>query len=390
MGLYRRSTAGPWHYRFVLDGREYRGSTRTRNRRVAQDVERSVRDDVVKGRFGLSTSRPVTFQQAASSWLKAKAGRADRTLADYEQLVDGLNKHVGHKLVTVISADDIARLQELRRGRGVGPRRINYEISVIRQILKRYGEWERLRDLVSWQDEPTETGRALDQGQEKRLLEAAAASGSPALFVLTILSLDTGLRRGELRHLRHRDLDLRWDDGVISAGGLTVPKSKTPAGTGRYVPFTERVRGTLSLWLSRPELTGAAPDHFVFPRHRVVGSGKMPRIEDVRPDLPIGDWKTAWNRARKAASIKVRWHDLRHSFVTRLAENPAISETTIKSLAGHVSQRMLARYAHIRNRAKQEAIDALERSSSLDVSAQNPAQADAPGQDAETPRSRIH
>ena len=57
--------------------------------------------------------------------------------------------------------------------------------------------------------------------------------------------------------------------------------------------------------------------------------------------------------------VKYRWHDLRHTFITRLAENPNVSEQTIKALAGHVSKQMLERYSHIRTQAKQDAIAAL-------------------------------
>ena len=39
----------------------------------------------------------------------------------------------------------------------------------------------------------------------------------------------------------------------------------------------------------------------------------------------------------------------------------AVSEGTIKSLAGHVSKRMLERYSHIRTHAKRAAIKALEQ-----------------------------
>ncbi|HEY6418246.1 MAG TPA: hypothetical protein VIX59_04515 [Candidatus Binataceae bacterium] len=44
---------------------------------------------------------------------------------------------------------------------------------------------------------------------------------------------------------------------------------------------------------------------------------------------------------RHTAKVDYRWHDLRHTFVTRLAENPSVSEETIRALAGHVSRRML-------------------------------------------------
>jgi hypothetical protein len=75
----------------------------------------------------------------------------------------------------------------------------------------------------------------------------------------------------------------------------------------------------------------------------------------------LSQWKSAWAAACKEAKIRYRWHDLRHTFISRLAENPVVSEGTIKSLAGHVSKRMLERYSHIRTHAKRAAIEALEQ-----------------------------
>ncbi len=54
---------------------------------------------------------------------------------------------------------------------------------------------------------------------------------------------------------------------------------------------------------------------------------------------------------------------MRHTFISRLAENPSVSEQTLKALAGHVSRQMLERYSHIRSQAKQAAIQALEQPS---------------------------
>jgi integrase len=69
---------------------------------------------------------------------------------------------------------------------------------------------------------------------------------------------------------------------------------------------------------------------------------------------------TAWYNACETAGVRYRWHDLRHTFVSRLAEKPNVSEGTIRALAGHVSQRMLQRYSHIRVQAKRAAIASLE------------------------------
>jgi len=54
-----------------------------------------------------------------------------------------------------------------------------------------------------------------------------------------------------------------------------------------------------------------------------------------------------------------RFHDMRHSAITELAESTEASEQTILSIAGHVSRKMLEHYSHIRNEAKRKALDAL-------------------------------
>jgi Phage integrase family len=74
----------------------------------------------------------------------------------------------------------------------------------------------------------------------------------------------------------------------------------------------------------------------------------------------MGSWRHAWRLVCKAAKVRYRPHDMRHTFISRLAENPSVSEQTIKALAGHVSRQMLERYSHIRSQAKQAAIQALE------------------------------
>jgi integrase len=159
--------------------------------------------------------------------------------------------------------------------------------------------------------------------------------------------LDTGLRAAEIRALQRKDLGLVWKSGMVEKGFISVPKSKTEAGTGRTIPLSRRVCAALTLWLSRFSIND--PDTFVFPRHSVgfIGYKRAPHVHGIRFDRPIGQWKKAWKDACAAAGVRYRWHDLRHTFITRLAERPEISEQTILSLAGHVSRSMLQRlFAH--------------------------------------------
>ena len=95
---------------------------------------------------------------------------------------------------------------------------------------------------------------------------------------------------------------------------------------------------------------------------------------DVDLTKPIGEWKSAWKIARSTAKLNYRWHDARHTFISRIAENPNVSEQTITALAGHVSKRMLERYSHIRAEAKREAIEGLESADFTNAGAQKWAQ----------------
>jgi integrase len=152
-------------------------------------------------------------------------------------------------------------------------------------------------------------------------------------------------------------------DGAIHSGELVVPKSKTEAGKGRAVPLTARACAVLTTWLAH--FPNAEQDAYVFPRHSIqmLKGGKNTVICEVCLSAPVQSWQRAWRKILKdAGGLKYRWHDLRHTFVTRLAENPNVSEETIRALAGHVSKEMLQRYSHIRVQAKREAILALERS----------------------------
>ena len=192
------------------------------------------------------------------------------------------------------------------------------------------------------------------------------------------------MRASEVQALRHTELKLTWANGNIASGELIVPKSKTAAGTGRLIPFTRRVCACLSLWLSRfPEAT---PDSFVFPFYQVGigGDTRTVGVYDVDLERPTGSWRKAWLGACKKARVRYRWHDLRHTFVSRLAESPSISEQTIRALAGHVSRQMLEHYSHIRSQAKQAAIRCLEGQQSEPVLQEG---GHKTGHNSETPKS---
>ena len=114
------------------------------------------------------------------------------------------------------------------------------------------------------------------------------------------------------------------------------------------IPLNPAVRRALAEW--GETLPNRQPDHYVFP----LAEGNS------KPDFsrPARGWRTAWRNACKRAGVKMRFHDLRHTAITKLAESQA-SDQTIMAIAGHVSRAMLEHYSHIRLAAKRAALDSI-------------------------------
>ncbi len=381
MAVYRRGRT--FWFEFVLGGSRVRESAKTSSKTIAREAERARRRELERALNGLAKrERPPLFRLAAEQWFASKTALTPLGRAYYRQYLGKLSREFGGRLVSDITADDIAALQRKRQGEGLSGRQINCEVATLRAILKHYGLWGGIGHRVKMLRERSDTGRALSLEDERKLLDAIGQSASPALYPFFILSLDAGLRPAETRALRRCDLSLRWRDGAIEEGEIVVGRSKTEAGTGRVIPLTRRAAAALTLWLARfPE---AGPDAYLFPFHRVgfAGNGRKPHLWGIDLGRPMGaySYKRAFDTARRKAGVDCRLYDARHTFVTRLAENPRVSEETIRQLAGHVSPRMLARYAHIRAQARRDAIAALERPQGADFasgSPQNPPQSGA-------------
>ena len=132
---------------------------------------------------------------------------------------------------------------------------------------------------------------------------------------------------------------------------------QTQAGSGRVIPLNQPAFDALVKWAGR--LVESNAEDYVFP------ACENARLDCERPDTsridrsqPIKSWRTAWRRALKGAGLKFRFHDLRHTCITKLAESQA-SEQTLMAIAGHVSRSMIEHYSHIRMEAKRAALDAI-------------------------------
>jgi integrase len=377
VSTYRRGKI--WWFRFKFQGLRIRETSNSPVRAVAQRLERERRRNLELAVGNLKKiGAPILFSTAAAQWLenqKPHWSAANYRIESYN--VRHLLPHFDRHLLSDIDEDRVSRYRAKRMkevvkhtGKCASPKTINNEIACLRAILIKHRLWANLKPDVKPLPTYSEIGRALSQDEVTSLLEACRRSRSRSLYPAVVIALSTGLRNAELRNLRWRNIDLL-------KGELTVGKSKTAGGEGRIVPLTKDALTTLQTW--RSNFRDAQPDHYVFPSERYGLKGEaghksgMAVAYDIDPTQPIGPWKFSWDTARKDAKVQCRWHDLRHTFISRIAEGQA-SDATIMALSGHLSKKMTERYSHVRNEAKRAAIAALENMVGISEGAQKWAQ----------------
>lgn len=158
---------------------------------------------------------------------------------------------------------------------------------------------------------------------------------------LVMMALHTGMRRGEL-------FSLRWGDVDLGRRMITVQASGTKSGRTRYIPINSKLNSILRAWQEpmKGESTERKAGDLVF-QSRISGD----RIDNI---------DKAWANLLEAAKIEnFRFHDLRHTFASRLAM-AGVDLYTIKELLGHQTFQMTQRYAHLSQRHLSDAVALLD------------------------------
>ena len=159
------------------------------------------------------------------------------------------------------------------------------------------------------------------------------------------LAFFCGLRACEIK-------GLQWKHVQLTNRRIQIRRSKTPAGW-RDPSLNEVCSTALARLRDAAEALGFADDdHFVFPWHG--------RDKKIDPTRAMPSWRSAWRSLRKAAGLPtVRFHDGRHTALTRLAE-AGQPDWVIQAQLGHVSPAMMKTYSHVRRQALDSAAAALQ------------------------------
>jgi len=358
MSLKKRGGYYQWHE--WIDGVEYRESMRTPDRNEAKRRRQDRITEIKSGRAS-KLSRQC-FEVALEAYLeRRKLEVASKTYATDKHCGKALKRFFKDTPLRRITADRISDYQADRKrqkvnDREIGNRTVNLEIGLIRRILKKHKLWMRIADDVKELPEESNVGRALEVDEQKRLLDLASTKSAwMGVYCAAVLALNTTMRSIEIKQLQ-------W--GRVDMFGKTLRVSrkttKTDAGD-RVIPLNRDAIWALGKMWERAlsyskDSKDIKPEHYVF-----CGFEHW----EYKPKQPVKTWRTAWRSLRKAAKLPgLRFHDLRHSAITVLAESGQ-GDQVIKSIAGHVSQQMLEHYSHIRMQAKRTAMEALSGKDTL-------------------------
>ena len=248
--------------------------------------------------------------------------------------------------LSAITAASIAEFQRVRHEAGIANRTINMDVGVLSRVLKFSGRWRFLADHVRPLPEHRQIiGRALTPEEQRRLFVAAARNPDwEHVYCAAVVAANTSMRPMEVKHLRRCDVDLHKKVAVIR-------RSKNQS-SHRILPLNASALKALGRMVERLDQLGFVESHhYLWP---VCQWGK------IDPTRSLRKWDTAWRALREEAGLPgLRFHDLRHTVITELAEM-GVADHVMESITGHLSRKMLEQYSHVRIDAKRKALDALD------------------------------
>jgi integrase len=299
-------------------------------------------------------------------WAKANIRTTKNTLLRLRANFPDLQ----NKRLDEINAWVVEKWRAARLKAGAKAATVNRDLDDLRSALAKAKTWGLLEEhplagVKRSRTDDNATVRFLDNDEERRLRAALdareerirgeryranawrAERGYPTmpdlrrvafadhLKAMVLISINTGVRRGELFSLEWRDVDLQ-------RAMLTVRGQSAKSGRTRHIPLNAEALAALQGWhAQRPELDG-----LVFPGRN------GDRLDSVRK---------AWLAVLADAKIRsFRWHDQRHHFASRLVM-AGVDLNTVRELLGHASYQMTLRYSHLAPEHKAAAVAKLVR-----------------------------
>jgi integrase len=314
-------------------------------------------------------NKPKTLQEFIENeykpWVLSHHKRGNKTLADLNRCFNKLFL----KPLTEITPAILEQWSIKRLNDGISNATLNRDVGTLKTLMAQATEWGFLKEnplikLKLFKIDRAPKVRYLSLEEETRLRQALSArdlqlkqerksanqwrkergyplypdfdEGNPCdyLMPMVLLSINTGLRQGELFHLT-------WDMVDLTEQSIIISGEVTKNNSSRYIPLNDEAMKLLEQLYKKSDLK----EGLVFPS---------------KNNKPFNNIKKSWSSVLKKAQISnFRWHDLRHHFASKLVV-AGVDLNTVRELLGHSDIKMTLRYAHLAPEHKIKAVKKID------------------------------
>jgi integrase len=323
--------------RFTYEGKQIRRPTETTDKKLAEKIYHKVMTQIAEGKwFEKPASADKTLGDLLDKYLceHSTPNKSANTVKNDTAMVEEMKSFFGNTLLRDVTPRLVSSYKTTCREKGLAPATINHRRTLLRHafnLAKREWQWctENPVERVSREKVKNERDRWLTLEEEKKLLECCVLHPTRKenktdsvywLQEIVLFALNTGMRQDEI-------LSLEWPDADLFRKTILVVKSKN--GEKRTIPMNQRV-----FELLKAKARANQSDNKV-----VFASEAGTKI--LRRNL----MRAFYNARDRAKIANFKFHDLRHTFATRLAQS-GIDLYMISKLIGHKDIKMTQRYSH--------------------------------------------
>jgi len=337
MGLYKRKDSNVWWMSFTANGKSYRISTDTTDKKLADKILAKVKTLITEGKwFEVDVARSHSFDELMERYSREViTTKAVRTQETNRIQLSHLLSFFGGLTLDKITPESISQYRFKRISKGVKLQTVKYELVLLSHAFnfaQREWQWVRSNPMkfIKMPRQDNQIERWLTYEEQERLLPCC----EDWLKQIVLFALNTGLRMNEI-------FELTWKNVDMARKTVTVMESKNKEK--RTLPLNDNAVDILKTVLSESKVLNVEGYIFTLKGRKLIKQ----------------QLQYYFNKAVKQAKIAhFRFHDTRHTFATRLVQE-GVDLYKVSKLLGHKDIKTTQRYAHHYPESLRSAVDIL-------------------------------